>query len=239
MGPGRRRNERVTSGSPSSEIGIWVGWCSNRSRSSPSRAGIIRTGVAVMTRIPKNPTSSRSGTAPAVLMAATIGLEARNPMMPPALRILSAPSGGLGRPAEMWTRPAAAKVTTVVPIVTRFVDAWFSGARNSRIPNSSNAIGITYAIRPKVPATTAWTTSPVVPLSPHHSLAPVYKKYDNPTTTILAAAGDLQIHLRARCSTEGEAAALLVEVGGPIELLLGDRIYSRNGQSLEEVVGDM
>jgi nicotinamide-nucleotide amidase len=70
-------------------------------------------------------------------------------------------------------------------------------------------------------------------------IAPVYKKYDNPATTILAAAGDLQIHLRARCSTEGEAAALLVEVGGPIELLLGDRIYSRNGQSLEEMVGDL
>lgn len=70
-------------------------------------------------------------------------------------------------------------------------------------------------------------------------IAPVYKKYDNPTTTILAAAGDLQIHLRARCSTEAEAAALLVEVGGPIELLLGDRIYSRNGQPLEEVVGEM
>ncbi len=70
-------------------------------------------------------------------------------------------------------------------------------------------------------------------------IAPVYKKYANPTTTILAAAGDLQVHLRARCSTEGEAAALLVEVGGPIELLLGDRIYSRNGRSLEEVVGDL
>jgi len=70
-------------------------------------------------------------------------------------------------------------------------------------------------------------------------IAPVYKKYDNPATTILAAAGDLQIHLRARCATEGEALALLAAVGGPIELLLGDRIYSRNGQSLEEVVGDM
>ncbi len=69
-------------------------------------------------------------------------------------------------------------------------------------------------------------------------IAPVYKKYENPTTTILAAAGDLQIHLRARCSSEADAARLLVEVGGPIELLLGDRIYSRNGQPLEEVVGD-
>ena len=70
-------------------------------------------------------------------------------------------------------------------------------------------------------------------------IAPVYKKYQNPATTILAAAGDIQIHLRARCSTEAEATALLAEVGGPIELLLGDRIYSRNGQSLEEVVGEM
>jgi nicotinamide-nucleotide amidase len=70
-------------------------------------------------------------------------------------------------------------------------------------------------------------------------IAPVYKKYTNPVTTILAAAGDLQIHLRAHCSTEGEAAVLLAEVGGPIELLLGDRIYSRNGQSLDEVVGEM
>ena len=70
-------------------------------------------------------------------------------------------------------------------------------------------------------------------------IAPVYKKYENPVTTILAAAGDLQIHLRARCETEGEAFALLAEVGGPIELLLGERIYSRNGQALEEVVGDL
>ena len=65
------------------------------------------------------------------------------------------------------------------------------------------------------------------------SISPVYKKYDNPATTILAANGDLQIHLRARCATVAEADALLAEVGGPIELLLGDRLYSRNGDPLE------
>jgi nicotinamide-nucleotide amidase len=70
-------------------------------------------------------------------------------------------------------------------------------------------------------------------------IAPVYKKYENPATTILAAAGDIQIHLRARCETEREAEALLAEVGNPIELLLGDRIYSRNGDLLEGVVGDL
>ena len=70
-------------------------------------------------------------------------------------------------------------------------------------------------------------------------IAPVYKKYENPATTILAAAGDIQVHLRARCQTEAEAMALLAEVAGPIELLLGDRVYSRNGDSLEVVVGEI
>jgi nicotinamide-nucleotide amidase len=70
-------------------------------------------------------------------------------------------------------------------------------------------------------------------------IAPVYTKYRNPATTILAAAGDLQIHLRARCATAAEADALLAEVAGPIELLLGDRLYSRNGDPLDVVVGQM
>jgi nicotinamide-nucleotide amidase len=70
-------------------------------------------------------------------------------------------------------------------------------------------------------------------------IAPVYKKYENPVTTILAAAGDIQVHLRARCSTEAEALALLAEVAGPIEQLLAEKIYSRNGEPLEAVVGEL
>jgi nicotinamide-nucleotide amidase len=70
-------------------------------------------------------------------------------------------------------------------------------------------------------------------------IAPVYTKYENPVTTILAAPSDIQIHLRARCATAEEAEALLNEVGPPIEALLGDRIYSRNGDPLEVVVGQM
>lgn len=70
-------------------------------------------------------------------------------------------------------------------------------------------------------------------------IKPVYTKYQNPATTILAGAGDIQIHLRARCATEAEAEALLAEVAGPIEMLLGDRVYSRKGESLEAVVGGL
>jgi nicotinamide-nucleotide amidase len=68
-------------------------------------------------------------------------------------------------------------------------------------------------------------------------IAPVYRKYENPVTTILAAAGDIQIHLRARCRTIEEASTLVEEVRRPIEDLLGDRIYSWDGEPIEVIIG--
>ncbi len=68
-------------------------------------------------------------------------------------------------------------------------------------------------------------------------ISPVYKQYSNPVTTILAAPGDIQIHLRARAATAVEAEGLLAEVGPRIEALLGEAIYSRDGEPLEAVVG--
>ena len=70
-------------------------------------------------------------------------------------------------------------------------------------------------------------------------IAPVYKKYENPVTTILAAAGDIQVHLRARGANEKEAEDLLAEVAAGIEPLLGERIYSRNGAPIEAVLGEL
>lgn len=69
-------------------------------------------------------------------------------------------------------------------------------------------------------------------------IAPVYKQYAKVATTVLAAPGDIQIHLRARTSTAEEAEALLEEVGGQIEALLGERIYSR-GEPMEVVIGQL
>jgi nicotinamide-nucleotide amidase len=69
------------------------------------------------------------------------------------------------------------------------------------------------------------------------AIAPIYKRYQNPVTTILAHNGDMQVHLRAHCPTEAEAILLLADVGQKIDVVLGDRIYSRNGDPLEAVVG--
>ncbi len=70
-------------------------------------------------------------------------------------------------------------------------------------------------------------------------IAPVYTRYSNPVTTVLAKPGDVEIHLRARCSSQKEAEALLAEVGPQIEALLGPRIYSCNGDDLETTVGKL
>ncbi|HEV8413069.1 MAG TPA: competence/damage-inducible protein A [Bryobacteraceae bacterium] len=70
-------------------------------------------------------------------------------------------------------------------------------------------------------------------------IAPVYTKYSNPATTILASPGDIQIHLRARCGSAEDAERLLAEVGDPIEELLGKHLFSRNGDPLEAIVGTL
>lgn len=69
------------------------------------------------------------------------------------------------------------------------------------------------------------------------TISPIYKRYENPVTTVLAHNGDIQVHLRARCASEAEATTLLADVGGQIELALGDRVYSKNGETLESVIG--
>jgi nicotinamide-nucleotide amidase len=68
-------------------------------------------------------------------------------------------------------------------------------------------------------------------------VGPVYSQYANPVTTILAAPSDIQLHLRARCADPAEAERLVHELGAKIRALLGDRIYSENGDPLEATVG--
>jgi nicotinamide-nucleotide amidase len=45
------------------------------------------------------------------------------------------------------------------------------------------------------------------------------------------------VHLRARCGDAAEAEALVSELGEKVKALLGDRVYSEDGESLEAAVG--
>jgi nicotinamide-nucleotide amidase len=67
-------------------------------------------------------------------------------------------------------------------------------------------------------------------------VAPIYKPYADVQTTILAGAGEIQLHLRCRKQTPAEAEARVEELAGKIEDELGDAIFSRKGESLEQIV---
>jgi nicotinamide-nucleotide amidase len=69
-------------------------------------------------------------------------------------------------------------------------------------------------------------------------IAPLYTQYKNPTTTILACSpGEIQIHLTARGKSEEEAKRIVTELADKIEYVLGDFIFSRGEESLEQIVG--
>ena len=68
-------------------------------------------------------------------------------------------------------------------------------------------------------------------------IAPIYREYQNPATTILATPGSIEVHLRARAASEPEAEAALTQLADKIELALGDHVFSTRGETLEEVVG--
>lgn len=67
-------------------------------------------------------------------------------------------------------------------------------------------------------------------------IAPIYKAAEGVETTILAGAGDINLHLRARADNIEAAEQRVEELAGKLEDELGDFVYSR-GESLEEIVG--
>ena len=68
-------------------------------------------------------------------------------------------------------------------------------------------------------------------------VAPIYKRYTDVDTTILAGAGEIELHFKTCASTQDAAQRRVDEVAGVVEDELDDAVYSRNGESLEQIVG--
>jgi len=70
-------------------------------------------------------------------------------------------------------------------------------------------------------------------------ISPVYGKYQNPVTTILAANAKFRSILRPAAPPKPRPAPFWRRWPPPSSKLLGDRVYSRNGDPLEVVVGNL
>jgi nicotinamide-nucleotide amidase len=67
-------------------------------------------------------------------------------------------------------------------------------------------------------------------------VAPIYKRFADVDTTILAGAGEIQLHLRTQAQSSEAAQQRVDELVDRIEDELGDFVYSDNGDSLEQIV---
>jgi nicotinamide-nucleotide amidase len=68
-------------------------------------------------------------------------------------------------------------------------------------------------------------------------VSPIYKRFPDVQTTILAGAGEIQLHFKFRAETMEAAQARVDEAADAVEEELDDAVYSRDGQSLEHIVG--
>jgi nicotinamide-nucleotide amidase len=69
-------------------------------------------------------------------------------------------------------------------------------------------------------------------------IAPIYTKYTDAQTTILASPGEVQIHLRAWSADQHAAEQLLDEMAERMALALGEPLFTRAGETLEAVVAN-
>jgi nicotinamide-nucleotide amidase len=67
-------------------------------------------------------------------------------------------------------------------------------------------------------------------------IAPIYKRFTDVNTTILAGPGEIQLHLRTQAASSEAAQKRVDELVQKIEDELGDCVYSDNGDSLEQII---
>lgn len=70
-------------------------------------------------------------------------------------------------------------------------------------------------------------------------VAPVYRTFTNPRTTILGAPGQVELHLTAEGGSDAEAAAFIEALASRFRAALPGRIFSEDGRELHEVVADI
>lgn len=68
-------------------------------------------------------------------------------------------------------------------------------------------------------------------------IAPIYKQYTDVQTTILAGAGEIQLHLKTRADSLDAAQRRVDRLAGELEDELGDSVFSTQAESLEQIVG--
>jgi nicotinamide-nucleotide amidase len=102
------------------------------------------------------------------------------------------------------------------------------------LPRLRRLVGATSVVRRRVLRIAAMPESEVDQIA-----APVYSRFENPKTTILGAAGQVELHLVAQAATEAEAETRIEALATALRAVLPGRIFSEDGRELPQVVVDL
>jgi nicotinamide-nucleotide amidase len=150
-------------------------------------------------------------------------VNARQAMIPEGADILE---NSRGTAPGLWLETSG-RIVVLLPGPPHELQAIFTERVEPRL---ARLAGGTRLLRREL-RTTGLTESEV-----EQRIKPIYSAYGDVQTTILAAPGEIQIHLRAWSQDAPATDKLLDEIVGRITLALGESIYSTSGESLEEIV---
>jgi nicotinamide-nucleotide amidase len=102
------------------------------------------------------------------------------------------------------------------------------------LPRLRARVGATHVVRRRVLRIAGMSESGVDELA-----APVYSRFENPKTTILGGAGQVELHLVAHGDGEREVDARIDELARLLHDVLPGRIFSDDGRELPRVVIDL
>jgi len=69
--------------------------------------------------------------------------------------------------------------------------------------------------------------------------APIYSSYENVQTSILFNKSEVELHVAARADSADDAQAIADEVADKLIAALGKAVFATNGETMEEIVGDL
>ena len=145
----------------------------------------------------------------------------RQAMLPEAARVLPNPNGT----APGFTMQVGGKTLVVLPGPPRELKPMFADHVRPMLPGGAFVL-VRRVLRVNGMGESALDTL----------IAPLYRHLTNPSTTILFTEHDIEIHLCARAETHPEAAALVDELAEKIVEQVGSKVYSRENESLPEVL---
>ena len=147
----------------------------------------------------------------------------RQAMVPEGAELLENPRGTA---PGLWLE-SAGRIVVLLPGPPHELKAMFTEKVEPRLERLAGATRLFY----REMRTAGLTESEV-----EQRTAPIYTQYPDVQTTILAAPGEIQLHLRAWSSNHPAAERMLDEMVERIGFALGENVFTSNGQTLEEIV---